>query len=119
MTWKEEIKKRVAVSGGDRKKVAEEVIEKLMEEVDKISDGVLEFLVTPNHVFAKRQKFYNRQRIEGALKRKVMNLLDGTEDYEPANEYVKNNLLQGLMQNELFVSVLGDMRYDLEYTRDE
>tara|TARA_R100000773_G_scaffold4705_2_gene5245 strand:- start:2691 stop:3050 length:360 start_codon:yes stop_codon:yes gene_type:complete len=119
MTWQDEIKKKVSVSGGDRKKVAEEVIEKLMEEVDKISDGVLEFLATPNYVFAKRQKFYNRQQIEESLKRKVMNLLDGTEDYEPANSYVKNNLLQGLMQNELFGSVLGDMRYDFEYTRDE
>lgn len=124
MTWKEEIKKNVsfrdtayAVEGKGYKrrlvhKAKKEMLEKLMKEVDKIPDGVLEFIYNHNSRIAKG-RIVSRERIEESLGRKVENILSPSA-FEDSPELFKN-----LMKNELFASVLGDMKYDTEYTRDE
>ena len=124
MTWQDEIKKKVSFrdtaytkegEGYRRRtvhKAKTEILVKLMKEVDKIPDGVLQFLHTPNHVLAKG-RMRSRERIEEELEKKVENILS-KEAFE-----TKPELYKTLMKNELFASVLGDMKYDLEYTRDE
>ena len=124
MTWKDEIKKNVRFrssayteegKGQRRRKVhkaKKEILEKLMKEVDKLSDGVLQFLFISIGRLAKRPP-NSRQRIEEFLESKVEKILS-QQAFEDNPQLFKN-----LMENELFASVLGDMKYDTEYTRGE
>ena len=124
MTWKEEIKKNIGFrssaytkegKGYRRRRVhkaKKEILEKLMKEIDKISDGALQIIYTLNNRIAKGQ-MNSRERIEESIEKKVENLLE-QQGFGKHPELYKT-----LMKNELFASVLGDMKYDVEYTRDE
>ncbi len=122
MTWKDNIRKKISFkdtlsdegsrnpnAGKESYMATKEILKNLMEEVDKIPESVLQILTTPAKELIY-EGFYGREKIESQLERKIRNILKGTRKYD---------FMQDLMQNEIFASVLGDMKYDLEYTRDE
>ena len=126
MTWKDEIKKKISIKdtpyrlsdgsgrrnpdGGKESYMAtKEIVKNLMEEVDKIPESVLQILTTPAQQLVKKG-VYDRKQTERILERKIRSILDGTKKYD---------IMQDLMKNKIFASVLGDLKYDLEYTRDE
>ena len=134
MTWKDEIRKNVKFRDTayteegyeDRNKIyrrkkvhkaEKEILEKLMKEVDKIPDGVLQFLYVQSYKIADGV-IKSREDIEKLLKIKLRRLLFDNalrEDEQSAFEN-RPELFQNLMRNELFASVLGNMKYDVEYT---
>jgi len=124
MTWKNEIKKKISFKdtpfrlpdgrmNPDGKKesymATKEILKNLMEEVDKIPESVLQILATPAKELIY-EGFFDREKIERMLEIRIRSILDGTKQYD---------FMQDLMKNKIFASVLGDLKYDLEYTRDE
>jgi len=109
MTWKDVIKKKLRLDDADKREIAKEVVKKL--ELEKIPDEVQEIFFT-SPLGMRRGRRFTRLGKQGrySMEDRIIHLIEAAE---------KTDSLLVLMENKIFADVLGDLKYDFRFEKDD